>query len=385
MHPPLPLPALAALAAAAALLLALAALVLLSPRPRAPTAAERRFTDAASGARRRFPALAAAPTPAGSGDDAKADGDARDAADAAADAPRIALSVVVPAFREEARLPAMLAEAVEYLDRRLDATTTTVAAAKPRTRAAAAAAATSPQFAYEIIIVDDGSGDRTSEVALALARQHAARRPAAQYPRREIRIMTLERNRGKGGAVTQGILASRGDLMLFVDADGASKFADIDKLEAELRSIKRGGRGIAVGSRAHMVNTEAVVKRSFIRNFLMRCFHLAVYILGIKTIKDTQCGFKLFTRDAAADVFPNMHVEGWIFDIEILVIAYSVGIPVVEVPISWHEVDGSKVSLLRDSIQMLVQLLMIRLNYLLGLWSVPSQKPARGAGRAARK
>ncbi|EGF79205.1 hypothetical protein BATDEDRAFT_4560, partial [Batrachochytrium dendrobatidis JAM81] len=260
----------------------------------------------------------------------------------------IHLSVIVPAYQEQDRLPTMIQEAVQVLDSRQDA----------------------DHFSYEIIIVDDGSKDKTTEIALGLSKTHAekyAKNPQRNATR-EIRVMTLERNRGKGGAVTQGILGCRGDFILFADADGASKFEDLAKLEKELAANKTKSLGIAIGSRAHMVDSESVVKRSFIRNFLMRGFHLVVYILGIQSIKDTQCGFKLFTRQAAQLIFPCMHVEGWIFDIEILVIAEKLCIPVTEVPIDWHEVDGSKMSLLRDSIEMLVQLLMIRLNYFFGLW-----------------
>ena len=100
----------------------------------------------------------------------------------------------------------------------------------------------------------------------------------------------------------------------------------------------------------------------------MRGFHLAVFILGIQSIKDTQCGFKLLTRQTMLAIAPKMHVQGWIFDIEMFVLAFKNKIPVEEVPVTWHEVEGSKMELVSASVQMLVQLLMIRLNYLLGLW-----------------
>jgi dolichyl-phosphate beta-glucosyltransferase len=133
----------------------------------------------------------------------------------------------------------------------------------------------------------------------------------------------------------------------------------------------------------------------------MRGFHLYVYIFGVRDIEDTQCGFKLFSREAAKLIFPNMHVEGWIFDIEILILAERIGIPIAEVQVNWHEVDvsptidgslslartddqnprnddqihfqGSKMSLARDSVVMALDLLMIRMNYTLGLWKVPNQ------------
>jgi dolichyl-phosphate beta-glucosyltransferase len=102
----------------------------------------------------------------------------------------------------------------------------------------------------------------------------------------------------------------------------------------------------------------------------MRSFHTLVYVLGIRGIEDTQCGFKLFSRKAAQLIFPNMHVERWIFDIECLMIAQIKNVPIVEVQVNWHEIDGSKVNLVMDSMKMAIDLLLIRLNYVLGYWTV---------------
>ncbi|KAI9098769.1 nucleotide-diphospho-sugar transferase, partial [Phlyctochytrium arcticum] len=259
----------------------------------------------------------------------------------------ITLSVIVPAFNETSRLPIMLQETVDYLDARSDRDKT---------------------FRYEVIVVDDGSTDDTSGTALKFAKEYAERLGAKKYREREIRVMTLEKNRGKGGAVTQGMMVARGELLLFADADGATKFSEVEKLEASAKAIEERGLSIAVGSRAHMLKTDAVVKRSFIRNLLMRAFHLIVFVLGIASIDDTQCGFKLVTRRAGQIIFPNMHAEGWIFDIELLLIAINLEIPIAEVPVKWHEVEGTKMSLIKDSIIMLKDLLVIRLNYTLGLW-----------------
>jgi dolichyl-phosphate beta-glucosyltransferase len=211
---------------------------------------------------------------------------------------------------------------------------------------------------WEILLVDDGSTDGTAEFALKWAREHKLRAGA-------MRICRLAKNRGKGGAVTHGMKHFRGRLAIFADADGASKFADVQKLKAAL-----GDRcdALSVGSRAHMVKTDAVVKRSFIRNFLMYGLHTLLYLFGIRTIADTQCGFKLFTRDAAQMIFPYMHTEGWIFDVEILIIAFKKGIAVAEVPISWHEVAGSKIDLATDSVKMAVDLVVMRFAYWLGIY-----------------
>ncbi|KAI9346400.1 nucleotide-diphospho-sugar transferase [Zopfochytrium polystomum] len=216
-------------------------------------------------------------------------------------------------------------------------------------------------WTYEVIVVDDGSTDNTGQVVQQFARER-------KCP--NLRLLTLVKNRGKGGAVSQGMISSRGRTILFADADGATRFSDLNELEAQLSKVSRNGRGVAVGSRAHMVKSEAVVKRSFIRNFLMHSFHTLLFVLGIASIRDTQCGFKMMTRDAASAIVPNMHVEGWIFDIEMLLLALWQDIPIVEVPVSWHEVDGTKMSLARDSIKMAIDLFTIRFNYFVGVWKI---------------
>ena len=101
----------------------------------------------------------------------------------------------------------------------------------------------------------------------------------------------------------------------------------------------------------------------------MKSFHTILYLLGIQSIKDTQCGFKLFTRQAAQEIFKNMHVEGWIFDIEMLLLASMKGIPIKEITIDWQEVDGTKLDLTMDAIRMLRDLIIIRLNYMFGFWT----------------
>ncbi|KAG0057302.1 dolichyl-phosphate beta-glucosyltransferase [Gryganskiella cystojenkinii] len=250
------------------------------------------------------------------------------------------LSVVVPAYNESERLPIMMQETLDFLK---------------------AKAKKEPGFTYEILIIDDGSQDSTVRVALELAHQAKDK---------DIRVVSFETNRGKGGAVSQGMQYTRGEYILMVDADGATRFSDLDPLLTKLKQAERVGLGVAVGSRAHLVKTDAVVKRSFIRNVLMHSFHKVLYVLGIRGIDDTQCGFKLFTRKAAQAIFPNMHVEGWVFDIEVLLIAQHLHIPIVEVPVAWQEIDGSKVSLMRDSIQMALDLLIIRMNYISGIWTI---------------
>lgn len=185
-----------------------------------------------------------------------------------------------------------------------------------------------------------------------------------------MRVCVLSANRGKGGAVTHGMRHVRGRYAVFADADGASRFADLEELMKEVRGVEVGGYGVAVGSRAHMVTTDAVVKRSWVRNLLMHSFHVLIRTLGIRHIRDTQCGFKLLSREAVRAIFPYMHTEGWIFDIEILLLAGYKGIPVVEVPVTWHEVEGSKVSLVKDSLRMAWDLGVVRGGYVCGVYKV---------------
>lgn len=252
----------------------------------------------------------------------------------------IILSVVIPAYNETSRIHAMLDDTIAYLTKAMPGK-------------------------WEILIVDDGSKDNTAIYCLKLAHEEYKLNP------KEMRVIKFIENRGKGGAVRQGLLHIRGKYGLFADADGASRFSDIAKLIETIKKLEGedNGPAIAIGSRSHMVNTEAVIKRSLLRNCLMYGFHTLVYIFGIRSIKDTQCGFKLFNRPAIDAIFPYMHTEGWIFDVEMLLLALRKGIPIEEIPISWHEVDGSKMALAVDSIRMAIDLVVIRMAYILGIYN----------------
>ena len=145
-----------------------------------------------------------------------------------------------------------------------------------------------PSRSFEIVIIDDGSRDKTEEVALA--HPHAQHGSSSRY---EIRVVKLHKNKGKGAAVKHGVLHARGQRILMVDADGASNFADLEELWKEMDAIKKDGHAISVGSRAHLVATDAVVRRSFVRNLLMHGLHFTLRTLGVGHIRDTQCGFKV--------------------------------------------------------------------------------------------
>ncbi|OOF92757.1 glycosyltransferase family 2 protein [Aspergillus carbonarius ITEM 5010] len=311
------------------------------------------------------------------------------------------ISLVVPAYNEEDRLGGMLEEAVDYLEKVYGTVTDSVngsdataaeKAVRQRNTAnghANGTAAHRPVHnnkGWEIIIVSDGSKDKTEETAFAFARDHQLSMHPKGYagpwtpethegvriPSGTIRVVTLTENRGKGGAVTHGMRHVRGQYVVFADADGASKFEDLGKLVAACQATEDvQGRGVAVGSRAHMVGSEAVVKRSKLRNFLMHSFHLILWLLTpskTATIKDTQCGFKLFSRASLPYIIPYMHSEGWIFDVEMLMLAEFADIPVAEVPVGWREVTGSKLNVIRDSIGMAWGLAVLRAAWMLGVY-----------------
>jgi len=252
----------------------------------------------------------------------------------------IELSVIVPAYNEESRLPIMLRETIDVLADKMKS---------------------QPTYTYEIIIVDDGSKDNTTEVALNYGKEISTE---------NCRVLTLAKNLGKGGAVRRGALVARGSKVLFADADGATKFSDIWKMEEKLRNIKNSdNHGLVCGSRAHL-EKESIAQRSFFRTILMKGFHICVWLFGCKTIQDTQCGFKLMTRETARVAFNSLHIERWAFDVELIKIAEILKIPTAEVSVNWTEIDGSKLDPISASIQMFKDLFFLWLRYFVGVWRI---------------
>ncbi|XP_008047093.1 dolichyl-phosphate beta-glucosyltransferase isoform X2 [Carlito syrichta] len=232
------------------------------------------------------------------------------------DSPTKQLSVVVPSYNEEHRLPVMMDEALGYLEKR--------------------------QVAFKY---------------------------CQRYGSDKVRVITLVKNRGKGGAIRMGIFCSRGEKILMADADGATKFPDIEKLEKGLSDLQPwpDQMAIACGSRAHL-EKESIAQRSYFRTLLMYGFHFLVWFLCVKGIRDTQCGFKLFTREAASRTFSSLHIERWAFDVELLYIAQFFKIPIAEIAVNWTEIEGSKLVPFWSWLQMGKDLLFIRLRYLTGAW-----------------
>lgn len=175
----------------------------------------------------------------------------------------------------------------------------------------------------------------------------------------------------------QGMQSARGRQLLFADADGATKFSDFDKLEAELKGLQSLDEwqkpAVIIGSRAHLED-EAIATRSFFRTILMHGFHFIVWLFAVRGIRDTQCGFKLLSRSAARQLFALMHVERWAFDVELLFLAQSHRIPIKEVCVTWTEIEGSKITPVWTWLQMGRDLFLIWFRYAIGAWKLQDER-----------
>lgn len=243
------------------------------------------------------------------------------------------LSIVIPAFNEEARLPLTLARLEQYV--------------------------TAHKLCAEVIVVNDGSADGTAAAALHFPASFA------------LRVLDNPGNRGKGYSVRHGVLAARGRYVLFTDADLSAPIAEMAKLRAALES----GADIAIGSRAQPALIDN--HQSWFREAAGRLFNRLVVLALQLPYRDTQCGFKLFRRAAAAAIFPLQQVEGWGFDPELLFLARLQGWRVAEVPVCWSHAEGAKIHLFRDSLRMFADLARIRWNALRGRYrTVPAGRSA---------
>lgn len=235
-------------------------------------------------------------------------------------APRdeIQLSIVIPVYNEQERLPQTVRETVHWC--------------------------TITSLDFELIIVDDGSRDGT----LALGR-------LLEETDRRIRVFACP-HMGKGAAVRMGMLNAHGRFVLFMDADGATPLNEVPKLLAAMEA----GSDVAIGSRVAQCSEEVEVKASLHRRFIGRAFSFLVNLLAFKGIADTQCGFKMFRREAAAAIFSRQKTVGFAFDVEILFIARQRSLSVAEIPVNWVAQPGSKVNIVVDSIRMLWDISRIR-------------------------
>jgi dolichyl-phosphate beta-glucosyltransferase len=214
---------------------------------------------------------------------------------------RPALSLVIPAYNEERRLPVSLARIADWLGSR------------------------SPALSAEVLVVDDGSADRTA----AVAEKTAAGLGLA------FRVIRLPENRGKGAAVRAGVLESSGEHVLVTDADLSTPIEEVDKLLAS-------GAAVAIGSRG-LDATLVKERQPLFRVASGKLFNLLVRVLAVSGIRDTQCGFKLFRREAALEVFSRATVDRFAFDVEALLLARRLGYAIVEVPVLWFNSPDTRV------------------------------------------
>jgi dolichyl-phosphate beta-glucosyltransferase len=228
----------------------------------------------------------------------------------------LGFSLVIPAYNEVGRLPAVLAAARSYLEREFP-------------------------DGYEVLVVDDGSRDGTAELLGGLV---------ADWP--QLRVVTHPTNRGKGAAVRTGMLETRGGLVLFADADGATPMAE----EQRLRAAIEAGADVAVGSRL----LDVAAQRRPARRWGGRLFARLVRWVVALPVRDSQCGFKMFRGEVARRLFRECREDGYLFDVVVLALAARSGCRIAEVPIRWRDVPGSKLRPVRDGLRMVLRLARLR-------------------------
>lgn len=233
------------------------------------------------------------------------------------------LTIVAPAYNEEQRLPGMLDQVTAFVDRQ--------------------------SYSAEVLVVENGSTDRTTEIAESYA---------ARYPY----VAVLHSAKGKGAAVREGVLSGRGEYLYICDTDLAVPIEEVTKfVPPQLTDFD-----VAIASR------EAPGARRyhepFYRHLMGRVYNLVAQVVAVPGIKDTQCGFKCLRREPARAIFEVQVMQGWGFDVEVLFIARRRGYRIVEVPVNWYYGRGSRISPLKDSVRMLGELWQVRRNGWRGLY-----------------
>ena len=236
------------------------------------------------------------------------------------------LTIIVPAYNEESRLPTTLPKIVSFAE--------------------------SQAYPVEVLVVDNASTDHTPDIVREIAVEHSL-------------ISLLHQPiQGKGAAVRKGMLEGQGEYLFICDADLAMPIEEVSKFLPPALS----DYDIAIASRE--VPGAVRYNEPWYRHLMGRVFNLLVRTLAVPGIQDTQCGFKCFGREAARDIFSTQKIDGWAFDVEILHIARRRDYRIVEVPIHWYYGEGSRISPIRDSIDMAIEVLRIRRNGQAGLYDV---------------
>ena len=216
------------------------------------------------------------------------------------------LSIVIPAYNEAERLPETLALTRDWVERQ--------------------------PFAVEIVVVDAGSTD----VTVPTVREIQARFP-------NLRLIENAQNKGKASVVAQGMLAATGTWRLFMDADGSTPLHEINRLFDQTDTYQ-----VVIGSR-YLHPDSVKIKQPWKRRVISRSGNLLIRASLLPGIRDTQCGFKLFSAEAAEAIFPRMTVAGWLFDVEVLLIARRLHYAIKEVPVDWYDAKSSKLRAVQAS------------------------------------
>lgn len=240
------------------------------------------------------------------------------------------LSIVIPAYNEERRLPSTLEQIFSFLKEQ--------------------------SYTAEVLVVENGSNDRTFEIAAGFANR---------YPNLSV---FQEKEKGKGNAVRHGMLAARGQYRFMCDADLSMPVAEIKKF------IPPASTDVDIAIASREVQGAVRYNEPYLRHLTGRVFNNLIRLLVLPGLQDTQCGFKCFRGPVAEDVFPYLTLTGWSFDVEVLYIARQKGYSIREIPIHWYFNPGTKISVLKDSWRMFLDLLTIRLNAKRGVYDHENQR-----------
>jgi dolichyl-phosphate beta-glucosyltransferase len=238
----------------------------------------------------------------------------------------LTLSLVIPVFNEEHRIAAGLTQALHYLHKQT--------------------------YGWEIIIVDDGSTDKTMLQAKRLLKEVTHKQ-----------LIAHPFNQGKGAAIRTGMLAARGEFVIFSDIDFSTP---IETVETLLKALKTAD--VAIGVRRHPKSL-VTVHQPPVREFLGQCFTKLTNLVATPGIYDVTCGFKGFTQSAAQKLFTKMRVSEWAFDAELLFLARKYGFTISQVPVTWANNPATKVNMLRDGLVTLKDLARIRIGDFLGVYN----------------
>ncbi|PIR89257.1 MAG: hypothetical protein COU07_02230 [Candidatus Harrisonbacteria bacterium CG10_big_fil_rev_8_21_14_0_10_40_38] len=241
---------------------------------------------------------------------------------------RFSISIVVPAYNEAKRIEPTLRVAIGFLS--------------------------GLNLEYEIIVVDDGSKDDTVDVVKNIGDAH-------------IIIATGEPNRGKGYAVRRGMLMAKNDYVLMTDADNSTPIEEFKKFYDVLPA------DIVIGSRA-ISGSEIEVRQPLYREYAGKFFNFVVQMLVFRGISDTQCGFKMFSREAARNIFSRTTIYGWSFDVEVLYLAKKLGYSVKQIPVIWRNDKDTKLKFFSTAFAIMRDLIKIRINNLRGVYSSTSKR-----------